>query len=154
MKDKVLAFDTLFTTNAICKLKILLTYLEPSVQKQMAILIKYLELQYTITFYQKSPHSNLKQNKDSYDMSQLCRELTPYCDQTERTQMQSLQNTLSTFENMKEMMEMAEMLKGIMPDDVNDLAPIFQMFDWNKERNTENGNNEAKTGMDEGSSGS
>ena len=51
-------------------------------------------------------------------------------------------------------MEMAEMLKGIMPDDVNDLAPIFQMFDWNKERNTENGNNEAKTGMDEGSSGS
>ena len=44
--DKVLAFDTLFTTNHIKMLKVLLFYFDPSAQKMLAVLIKFLELHF------------------------------------------------------------------------------------------------------------
>ena len=37
----VMAFDALYTNNQIQKLKVLLPYVEPSMQKNMAIYIKY-----------------------------------------------------------------------------------------------------------------
>ena len=46
----VTAFDALYTTNQIQKLKVLLPYIEPSMQKNMAVYIKYMELQYTMHY--------------------------------------------------------------------------------------------------------
>lgn len=46
--SNVMAFDALYTTNQIQKLKVLLPYIEPSMQKHLAVYIKYMELQYTI----------------------------------------------------------------------------------------------------------
>ena len=57
-QDKVTTFDTLFTNNQIQKLKILMTYLDRSMQKNMAIYIKYLELQYTMEFFRRFPSAN------------------------------------------------------------------------------------------------
>lgn len=51
--DKVLAFDTLYTSNHIQMLKIFLPYLDSNLQKYLAIYIKYSELQYTLSFYKK-----------------------------------------------------------------------------------------------------
>ena len=49
--NKVMAFDTLFSTNHIAMLKILLSCLDYQAQKSMAVYIKFLELQYTIHYY-------------------------------------------------------------------------------------------------------
>ena len=43
----VMAFDALYTNNQIQKLKVLLPYIDPAMQKNMAVYIKYMELQYT-----------------------------------------------------------------------------------------------------------
>ena len=50
-QNKVIAFDTLFSTNHISMLKVMLPYMENQTQKSMAVYIKFLELNYTIDFY-------------------------------------------------------------------------------------------------------
>ena len=47
--SKVIAFDTLFCTNHIQMLKVILPYMDNQTQKSMAIYIKFLELNYTIS---------------------------------------------------------------------------------------------------------
>lgn len=53
--NRVIAFDTLFSTNHIQMLKVMLPYLDNQMQKFMAIYIKFLELNYTIDFYKRNP---------------------------------------------------------------------------------------------------
>ena len=47
-QDSIQAFDTLYTTNQIQILKILLPYCAPDIQRNLAVMIRFLELQYTI----------------------------------------------------------------------------------------------------------
>ena len=51
----VMAFDALYTNNQIQKLKVLLPYIDPSMQKNMAVYIKYMELKYTMELFKKHP---------------------------------------------------------------------------------------------------
>ena len=130
-QDKVTAFDTLFTNNHIQKLKILMTYLDSSMQKHMAIYIKYLELQYTIQFFRRYPYAATAPlpHESSMDFSQLCGELIPFCDDAQRTQMENMQNMFRTFENYKEMMEMVQMMKDMFPEGENPLNGMFPGMD-------------------------
>jgi len=122
-QDKVAAFDTLFTTNHIQQLKILLSYLDPSMQKNMAVYIKYLELQYTISYFHQNPKPPLTSEHTS-DPSSLCGELLPYCDEHQRVQMENMQNMMQTFSNYREMMEMMQMFSDMQPGEDD----IFQLF--------------------------
>ena len=58
-QDKVAAFDTLFTNNHIQMLKILVPYFDSTIQKNLAIYIKYLEFQYTLDLLKKYPNISL-----------------------------------------------------------------------------------------------
>ena len=49
--DAILAFDTLYTTNHMKILKLLLPYLEPGHQKKLAVFIKWQELIFTMNFF-------------------------------------------------------------------------------------------------------
>ena len=49
----ILAFDTLYTTNHMKILKLLLPYLEPEHQKKLAIFIKWQELMFTMNFFKQ-----------------------------------------------------------------------------------------------------
>ena len=51
--DAILAFDTLYTTNHMKILKILLPYLESEHQKKLAIFIKWQELIFTLNFFKQ-----------------------------------------------------------------------------------------------------
>ena len=42
--NKVIAFDTLFTTNHIQMLKVMLPYMDNKAQKSLAVYIKFMEL--------------------------------------------------------------------------------------------------------------
>lgn len=132
-QDKVTAFDTLFTNNHIQKLKVLITYLDPSMQRNMAIYIKYLELQHTMYFFRRYPASAMPLPREpSMDVSRLCGEMIPYCDDTQRAQMENMQNMFRTFENYKEMMEMVQMMKEMFPEGENPLNGLFGGMDMSQ----------------------
>jgi len=124
-QDKVIAFDTLFTTNQIQMLKILMPYFDRSMQKNLAIYIKYLELQYTLGFFKKHPTASIPLKQEpSFDIPKLCSEVMPYCGPKEKARMESMRNMYQTFENYKEMMEMVQMMQEIFPEGENPLESM------------------------------
>lgn len=116
--DKVIAFDTLFTTNHIQMLKVLLTYLPSSAQKNFAIYIKFMELQYTMSFFQNHPNVSLSgiPHENTMNASKLCDELLPLCDNNQRQNMEQIRNMMQNLENMQQMMEMVQMMKELFPE--------------------------------------
>lgn len=115
---KVTAFDTLFTTNRMKMLKILLTYLAPSSQKNLAIYIKLMELQYTISFFQKYPYASLGSlpHEESFDTMKLCDEILPLCSPNEQEKIKQMRTMYQNFENMQEMMQMIQMMQEMFPE--------------------------------------
>lgn len=126
IQDKVMAFDTLFTNNHIQKLKILISYMDHSMQKTLAIYIKYLELQYTISFFQHYPNALPGYGKSTPDISSLCEDMLPYCSNNEKQQMESMRNMFQTFQSYKDMMEMMQMMKELFPEGGNPMSGDFQ----------------------------
>lgn len=122
--DKVLAFDTLFTTNHIQMMKIIMPFLDASKQKYIAIYIKYMELQYTISYFQKNPSPPFPLRHDSgQDSQQICREIMPYCSPEEKKKMEQVENLFSTMKNYQEIMEMFTMMKEIFPEGEGGMNP-------------------------------
>ncbi|MDE7252321.1 MAG: hypothetical protein K2O32_05185 [Acetatifactor sp.] len=118
--DRVTAFDTLFTTNHIQMLKLLLSYLEPSVQGKMAVYIKFMELQYTLNFFQNHPFASMPVSsglsRPCGGISELLDEMLPFCTGQEKDNMQNLKNMMQNLDNMQEMMQILEMMQEISPD--------------------------------------
>ena len=115
----VMAFDALYTTNEIQKLKILLTYIEPSMQKHLAVYIKYMELQYTMRYVRRHPFqiSGCSVSSDEKpDLRSLCRQLSLYSSPEEIRQLEQLQNMFETLETMQEMTQTMSALQEIFPD--------------------------------------
>lgn len=115
---KVIAFDTLFTTNHIQMLKVMLPYMDNQTQKSMAVYIKFLELTYTIDFYKKNPYPvcGCMKKESLPDMPGLCSELLPYCTEEEKKQMEQMRNLFQTMEMYRELSKSMEMMKDIFPE--------------------------------------
>lgn len=116
--NKVIAFDTLFSTNHIQMLKVMLPYLDNQMQKIMAIYIKFLELNYTIDFYRRNPYSvcGCMEKEPSFDLAKMCSELCPYCTAEEKKQIEQMRNIFQGIEMYKEMAKTMEQVKDFMPD--------------------------------------
>lgn len=117
-QNKVAAFDTLFSTNHIQMLKVILPYMDNQTQKSMAVYIKFLELNYTIEFYKKNPCPlcGCMEKGGAFDIQKLCAELLPYCTDEERKKIEQIRNLLQSMEMYKEMSKTMEMMKDFMPD--------------------------------------
>lgn len=117
--SNVMTFDALYTTNQMQKLKVLLPYLEPSMQKHLAVYIKYRELQYTMDYVKRhsvtlcgcglSPH-------EKPDLKELCRQLRRYSTPEEIRQLEQIENVLQTMETMQEMSQTMNAMREIFPD--------------------------------------
>jgi hypothetical protein len=125
--DSVMAFDALYTTNQIQKMKVLLPYIEPSMQKHMAVYIKYMELQYTINHSKEHPFQICSQRAQPPDLSKLCKELSLYSSPEEQRQLKQLENMVQTFKTVQEVSQTYETMKEIFPDmaDNFDLGAAF-----------------------------
>ena len=110
--DKVLAFDTIFTSNHIKMLKILLFFLDSPMQKWLAIYIKFMELQYTLSYF--NTHSSIGIGK--LDFNEMYKEILPYCGQEERKKFEQFAQMQQMMENFKHISETMEMMKEFMPD--------------------------------------
>ena len=132
--SNVMAFDALYTTNQIQKLKVLLPYIEPSMQKHLAVYIKYMELQYTINLTKKRTAAlsgcGLSQ-PEKPDLKKLCKELCLYSTPEEIRQLEQIQNMLQTLETVQEMTQTMSAMQEIFPDmhmDSGDSAPMMDML--------------------------
>lgn len=117
--SNVMAFDALYTTNQIQKLKVLLPYIEPSMQKHLAVYIKYMELQYTMNYTKRHASTlcgcGLSQPKKP-DLRKLCKELSLYSTPEEIRQLEQIQNILQTLETVQEMSQTMSAMQEIFPD--------------------------------------
>lgn len=116
--DGIMAFDALFTTNHIRMLKLLLGYLEPPLQGKLAVYIKFLELQYTLTFFHQNPSASLSlcSGYRRGEFTELLDDMLPFCEPEEKEKIQNIQNMFSNLKNMQEMMEMVQMMQEVSPE--------------------------------------
>lgn len=123
-QNKVIAFDTLFSTNHISMLKVMLPYMDNQMQKSMAIYIKFLELNYTIDFYRQHPFPlcGCMEKENSPDLLKLCSELLPYCTEAERKQLEQIRGIFQSMEMYKEMSKTMDLMKDFMPE----MSSFFQ----------------------------
>ena len=129
------AFDSLFTTNRIQMMKVILSWLPPRQQGVLAVYIKFAEFQYVMQFLSRSQatplvhgHKSLPLDKllngnllqeSSGDVVEFLEELLPFCGPTEQTRIESAIQAINGISKMKEMMEMMEMLKELFPEGMN-----------------------------------
>lgn len=113
-QDSILAFDTCFTNNHICMLKILLPFCESSLQKYLAVYIHFLELQYTLSNF-TSLSKTLNCDKPSEPL-QIFDKLLPYCTPREKQSFSQIRSLFETMETVKNMMSMMELMKDIFPE--------------------------------------
>lgn len=113
--DSVLAFDTLFTTNSIQILKILLPCLSSRMQPFLAVFIKYLELQYTMQYFKTHPGSygGRQMENTSMDFSTIFPKIQGYLSPAERSRIEQLMNMMQTFEKAQEMKPMFDMMSSL-----------------------------------------
>lgn len=100
----VTAFDALYTTNEIQKLKVLLPYIDPPMQKNLAVYIKYMELQYTMRYVHRHPFqiSGCSISTDHKpDLQSLCLQLSLYSSPEEIRQLEQFRNILQTMKPFK-----------------------------------------------------
>lgn len=122
-QDSITAFDTCFTNNHIRMLKVILPFFHGSLQKDLAVYIKYRELQYVLYSFRSSrpgPHAPFSFLKapDSFDFNKVCEELLPYCNEQEKQQFTEAKNLFKSLQNLQEMMGMMKMMKELFPEGV------------------------------------
>ena len=113
-QDSILAFDTCFTNNHICMLKILLPFCELSLQKYLAAYIRFLELQYTLSYFPKLSKDLISHTPE--EPTRIFDKLLPYCTEREKQNFSQLRSLFETMENLKNMMSMMELMKDMFPE--------------------------------------
>lgn len=116
--DKVTAFDALFTNNQIQKLKILISYVDIPMQRQLAVYIKFLELKYTMELFRRSPQLSVSPSPQEgpIDPAKLCQEITPYCSPKEQNQINQFVSMFQAMSHYQEMMETVKMFQEMFPE--------------------------------------
>lgn len=125
--EQIYAFDSLYTTNHIQMLKILLPCLNPPLQKTLALYIKFLELRYTISFLHTHPYviSGCGFDKKNREQEIPIGDLLPYLTPKEAENLKQLQKSMNIMKQFSDMQKNMDALKGILPEGM-DLESLFQ----------------------------
>ncbi len=124
--EQIYAFDSLYTTNHIQMLKILLPCLNPPLQKDLALYIKFLELRYTISFLNAHPYvlSGCGFDKKYGEQEIPVDDLLPYLTPGEAENFRQLQKGMDMMKQFSKMQKNMEALKGILPEGM-DFETLF-----------------------------
>lgn len=133
MADKIQAFDTLFTNNHIQMYKILLPYFDSDIQKKLAVYIKYMELEYTRTYFKLHPYAYTPK-ETAPDTNNLLQEILPFCAGDEKKRLNKLMDMVNNMKNAQEMMETLNTMKELFPDGFSfdgdmDMMKIFSQME-------------------------
>lgn len=143
--EAILAFDTLYTTNHMKILKVLLPYLSCEYQKKLAVFIKWQELTFTLQYTQKysSPlYCKCCSPQKEIDPGTIAQLLSPYCSDQERkilSYFSEFKNVRSIFSQIQDYLPVIQelmssnegdsnlmnMVEGMLSDEQKNM---FQMF--------------------------
>jgi len=129
--DPVTAFDTLYTSNQLQMLKIVLPYMQENMQRFIAIYIKLNELLLAFHF-----SSGTYPVKKETNMTGMLKYLSPYLSDSEKdmmNQFSSMQENMEQFKQMSALMQMMnemggspeEALQGFLSEEQ---MAMFKMF--------------------------
>lgn len=127
--EEIIAFDTLYTTNHIAMLKIVMPYFDHPLQPYLAVYIKFLELQYALSFSRSHPHElyGCSVKKKKFDAGKICSDILPLCTEQEKQMIEQIAGLFRSMEMYQEMSQMMNMMKDIMPSNMSsEMSP--EMF--------------------------
>ncbi len=132
-QDNVLPFDTCFCNNHIRMLKILVPFLDSSLQKYLALFIKYLEIRYIMECFQRpglltGTCFDTNAPKSTMDFPSVLDKIIPLCSSQEKESFLHIRNLFDTFQNIQNMMEMMESMKELFPDGMDNMGDMASMF--------------------------
>ena len=113
----ILSFDMLYTNNHIQILKLLLPCFEPDTQKKLAVMIKYLEFQYTVAYFRKNPalpgavcpDRTTGSFSGSDDIIEIFSRIRSFCTPTERAmfdQFSAMKKNMARYEEILNMVQL------------------------------------------------
>lgn len=110
--DYVASFDTLYTSNHIQILKILLHHLPSEHRSNLAVYIKYMELQYTISHCKNTEDSLCicTDDKKSPDLPCLLNDIFIYCNEKERKTVKQLLDMFQALQMVEEIQKFSELM--------------------------------------------
>ena len=125
--EQIYAFDSLYTTNHIQMLKILLPCLTPPLQKNLALYIKFLELRYTISFLHTQTYAinGCGFDKKYGEQEIPVGDLLPYLTPKEAENLKQFQKSMDFMKQFSNMQKNMDALKGILPEGM-DLETLFR----------------------------
>lgn len=128
--DEITAFDTLYTNNHIQMLKIIMPYFDHPIRQKLAVYIKYLEFQYTLSYFQSHPFelcgcSYEKNEKKEFSVDQICSDIIPFCTTQEKQRIEQIAGLIRTMDMYKEMSRMMEVMKTFNPDGSSGMPADF-----------------------------
>ena len=135
--DPITAFDTLYTSNQLQILKVVLPYMTLELQPLIALYIKLNELLITYHFYKNNKTNSTKTKPKDFDLGQMLRALSPFLSESEREMMNqfaSMQENMEQFKQMSSMMSMMQDMNEDSPESIlqnflsEDQIAIFKMF--------------------------
>ena len=125
-------FDELTIPSELQLLKLILPYTPVTNQKMLGILIKFLELEYTIDFFQ---HCTLKLHSQTTDapvsFSNVISEIAPYLSKRDSQMLASVQNILNILEMMQTFQDTsstspADLFSGMLSPEQQEMFQMYQ----------------------------
>lgn len=114
--NSIAAFDTLYTTNHIQMLKILLPYLDHPQRQQITICIKYLELRHTLSCCRIPPSLSGCSGPgntppEHFCIQQICEQILPFCTSAEKQKLEQIRQLFHSMETYREISSMMELFR-------------------------------------------
>lgn len=135
--DPITAFDTLYTSNQLQMLKVVLPYMQSEMQHIIALYIKLNELLITYRFYKSNKDNPTSSKPKDFDFGQMLKFLSPFLSDSERemmNQFSSMQENMEQFKQMSSMMSMMQDMNGDSPESMlqnflsEDQMAMFKSF--------------------------
>ena len=135
--DCIAAFDTLYTSNQMQMLKILLPYVQPDMQSYIAVYIKLNELLIALRFSKEcSSHSPFFRQKKKLNLPSLANDLSPFLNKEEKDMLHKFSEMQDMMENLEQITQMMQMMEGTdgSPDSIlnnflsEEQLSMFKMF--------------------------
>ena len=135
--DPITAFDTLYTSNQLQMLKVVLPYMQSEMQHIIALYIKLNELLITYRFYKSNKDNPTSSKPKDFDFGQMLKFLSPFLSDSERemmNQFSSMQENMEQFKQMSSMMSMMQDMNGGSPESMlqnflsEDQMAMFKSF--------------------------
>lgn len=135
VNDYTLIFDHFYTTNHIQILKSLLPFFHTGIFSYLPVLIKYLELQHTLTLTKKGMqplnHGIHAATNQSLDLEDIYKAIKKYLTPEEEKNIHQILDMMHTIENIKEIGKMMEFFQSMAGDDSSspNSFPDLSMFE-------------------------